>query len=278
MILSEQAPAKVNLTLHVTGRRVDGYHLLDSLVVFTDTGDVVSVGDAPGLTLTGDEAASLTSEPDNLVSRAARLMGAPDAGLVLEKRLPVASGIGGGSTDAAATLRLLSRVHARALPPLVDQLALGADVPVCVPARPARMCGVGEIVLPVPAMPPLWLVLVNPRVAVSTPDVFRALSQRDNPPMASTLPTWRDFFDFATWLHNQRNDLQAPACALVPQIATVLSALRAQPDCALVRMSGSGATCFGLFPSVAAAEHAAHILQIAQPDWWISATGLYHTP
>ncbi len=276
MTLSEHAPAKVNLTLHVTGRRADGYHLLDSVVVFTETGDIVGMGTTPGLTLHGPESAGLTAEPDNLVLRAARLMGAPDAALTLDKRLPVSSGIGGGSSDAAAALRLLARAQGRALPALSDQLTLGADVPVCVAAQPARMQGVGEVLSPIPPLPPLWLVLVNPRQAVSTPAVFRAMTQRDNAPMPDTLPQWRDFADLAAWLGQQRNDLEPPACALVPAIVTVLHALRVQPDCALARMSGSGATCFGLFPSENAAQQAANALQNAHSGWWVRATGLYN--
>jgi 4-diphosphocytidyl-2-C-methyl-D-erythritol kinase len=276
MTLSEHAPAKVNLTLHVTGRREDGYHLLDSLVVFTETGDQITHGNGTGLTLTGSEAADLTAEPDNLVLRAARLMGAPDVALVLDKRLPVSSGIGGGSSDAAATLRLLARLQRQPLPAAADLLALGADLPVCMAARPARMQGIGEFVLPIPRLPLFWLVLVNPRQAASTPAVFRALTQRDNAPMSDTLPDWRDFDDFTTWLALQRNDLEAPACALVPIITKVLDAMRQQPNCALARMSGSGATCFGLFPSRASAEHAACALQSAQPAWWVNATGLHH--
>ncbi len=276
MTVSEHAPAKVNLTLHVTGRRTDGYHVLDSLVVFTETGDSVALGDTSGLTLTGPEASGLTIAPDNLVLRAARLMGVADAALVLDKRLPVSSGIGGGSSDAAATCRLLSRAKGLPLPALSDQLALGADVPVCMDARPARMQGVGEGLSPIPPLPPFWLVLANPRRAVSTPEVFRALIHRDNAPMAVNLPRWSDFADLAEWLGQQRNDLQGPACMLVPEILTILDALGAQADCALARMSGSGATCFGLFPTWDSAERAALSLQHARSDWWVSATALYN--
>ena len=275
MTQTELAPAKVNLTLHVTGQRADGYHLLDSLVVFTQTGDRISCGDRLGLSITGPEASGLSDGPDNLVQRAARLMCADDVALVLEKNLPVASGIGGGSSDAAATLRLLGRVKARVLPALVDQVTLGADVPVCVLARPARMQGIGDVLSSIPPLPPMWLVLVNPRIGVSTPSVFRALTRRDAAPMPVTLPHWRDFADLAAWLTAQRNDLQAPACGLAPAVATALDTLRAQPDCALARMSGSGATCFGLFPSQAASDRAAAALRAEQPGWWISATGLY---
>jgi 4-diphosphocytidyl-2-C-methyl-D-erythritol kinase len=270
---TELAPAKVNLTLHVTGQRADGYHLLDSLVVFTAVGDVLALSGAPGLTLTGPEAAGLRTEPDNLVLRAARLVGAEDAGLVLDKRLPVASGIGGGSSDAAATLRLLARARGLPLPDEAATLALGADVPVCMAARPTRMQGVGEVLSGIPPLPPFWLVLVNPRQGVSTPAVFRGLTRRDGAPMA--LPDgWRDLPDFAAWLARQRNDLEAPAAALCPDIGTVLAALGAQPDCMLARMSGSGATCFGLFASQTSAEHAAQVLQSAQPAWWVCATAL----
>lgn len=270
---TELAPAKVNLTLHVTGLRADGYHLLDSMVVFTAVGDVLALSDAPGLTLTGPEAAGLRAEPDNLVLRAARLIGAGDAGVVLDKRLPIASGIGGGSSDAAATLRLLSRVRGLSLPDAAATLALGADVPVCMTPRPTRMQGVGEVLSDIPPLPPLWMVLVNPRQGVSTPAVFRGLTRRDGAPMV--LPdAWRDLSEFAEWLAQQRNDLEAPAASLCPDIGVVLAALRARPDCALARMSGSGATCFGLFASQSSAELAARALQSAQPAWWVRATAL----
>ncbi|NBB97820.1 MAG: 4-(cytidine 5'-diphospho)-2-C-methyl-D-erythritol kinase [Alphaproteobacteria bacterium] len=273
MIATEHAPAKVNLALHVTGQRADGYHLLDSLVVFTDVGDVLraSAADDLSLTVTGPEADGLSGEGDNLVLRAARLMQVDGISLKLEKHLPVASGIGGGSSDAAAALRLISQQSGRKLP--CDVLALGADVPVCMAAKPCRMRGIGEDVSAISPLPKMAMVLVNPRVGVSTPAVFRALACKDNAPMPDTLPDWRDFAGFVQWLFMQRNDLQAPACAVVPVIADVLAALDAA-GAALTRMSGSGATCFGLFPEMDAAQSAADRLMQSHPDWWVRATAL----
>lgn len=274
MSLTEPAPAKINLTLHVTGRRSDGYHLLDSLVIFTETGDVLSARPAPHLTLDieGPEAAGLPSGRDNLVWRAATMMGAESLSLTLQKNLPLASGIGGGSADAAACLRLLSRATGKPLPDVAALAALGADVPVCLTPRFTRMSGIGEQLEPLGSRPPFWLVLVNPRVEVSTPRVFRALSVAENPPMPRQLPDWPDAIALFDWLRRQRNDLEAPACALAPEISHVLKTLGATTGCALARMSGSGATCFGLYAGQAEAEQAARDLSIAQPYWWVRAT------
>ncbi|MCC5993069.1 MAG: 4-(cytidine 5'-diphospho)-2-C-methyl-D-erythritol kinase [Rhodobacteraceae bacterium] len=272
---SDRAPAKINLTLHVTGQRADGYHLLDSLVVFTQAGDIVSTQPGSGLVIDGPEAGELSPGADNLVTRAARLMGAGGQGLRLVKTLPVASGIGGGSADAAATLRLLARATGAKLPPLKHLLALGADVPVCLASHPARMQGIGDALSPLPALPRFWLVLVNPRAALSTPDVFRALAQRANPPMPARLPDWPDAGALFDWLAQCRNDLEAPARALAPVIGDVLDTLAAAAGCALARMSGSGATCFGLFAQEAAAQIAAAQIARAHPGWWVQATGLH---
>ncbi|MGP9788599.1 4-(cytidine 5'-diphospho)-2-C-methyl-D-erythritol kinase [Roseinatronobacter sp. NSM] len=274
MTAQEHAPAKVNLSLHVTGRRKDGYHLLDSLVVFTDSGDMLDTAAPAGLEISGPEGVGLSAGPDNLVTRAAHLMGAQDIGLHLHKVLPVASGIGGGSADAAAALRLLARVTGRPLPPMADILALGADVPVCLAGTPCRMRGVGEGLTPLPPLPPFWLVLVNPRVHVSTPQVFRALARADGRAMTDTLPAWPDTASLIAWLRAQRNDLEAPARALAPVISQVLRVLDAQQDCALARMSGSGATCFGMFATEMAAQAAATRVQSLHPEWWVTATGI----
>ncbi len=193
---TEFAPAKVNLTLHVTGRRGDGYHLLDSLVAFAGVGDRVTIAPGEGLRITGPRGEGLTAGPDNLCLRAAAAMGGGVA-VTLEKVLPVSSGIGGGSADAAAVLRAMARMG-RTLPTADKVLALGADVPVCLAGRAVRMTGVGEGLTPV-SLPPAWLVLANPGVAVSTADVFRALARRDNAPMrwcraCATLGNWRRFW------------------------------------------------------------------------------------
>ena len=262
----ETAPAKLNLTLHVTGRRADGYHLLDSLVVFCDIGDVVTLRDGPlSLTITGPFATGLAAEPDNLCLRAARLAG-QDAAITLEKNLPVASGIGGGSADAAAVLRALE-----ADPRGTE--ALGADVPVCMAGVPTRMRGLGEVLDPLPPLPALHLVLVNPGKGLSTPAVFKALEQRQNPPMPDLLPGFPDAAALIAFLQDCRNDLQAPAIALMPEIATCLVALT-DAGARLARMSGSGATCFGLFADAAAARAAQATIARAHPAWWVAASGL----
>ena len=266
---TEFAPAKVNLALHITGQRADGYHLLDSLVVFADTGDHVTVtaSDRLSLALTGPQAAGLTVGDDNLCLRAARAIGVT-ATITLDKRLPVASGIGGGSADAAATLRALSRLSGRPLPDAASVLALGADVPVCLTRHPARMSGIGETLAPLPhPLPPAWLVLVNPGAGVSTPQVFKAMTRRDNAPM-QTMPKLHSAAELAAWVAMQRNDLEAPALSLLPQIAAVKSALTVQQGCLLARMSGSGATCFGLFADPLSAHAAASTIKRAHPDWW----------
>ncbi|MDH2326480.1 4-(cytidine 5'-diphospho)-2-C-methyl-D-erythritol kinase [Cereibacter sp. SYSU M97828] len=255
------ARAKVNLTLHVTGRRADGYHLLDSLVVFAGVGDTVTASDGPmSLTVDGPEAQALVGE--NLVTRAAALMGG--ARLHLEKRLPVASGIGGGSADAAATLRALERMG-RPLPDPRNVLGLGADVPVCLFGRAVRMTGVGEGLEPV-AVPPAWLVLANPRVAVSTPQVFRGLDGF-GPPMPE-VPAFADAAALAHWLHATRNDMEPAAIRIAPVIAEVKAALATLPGCLFARMSGSGATCFGLFRAEAEARAGAAALPA---EWWTAA-------
>lgn len=269
---SEFAPAKINLTLHVTGQRADGYHLLDSLVVFADVGDRVSARPDTGLSLqiTGPMAGGLSAGDDNLVLRAARAMGGGMA-LTLDKHLPVASGIGGGSADAAATLRLMARLTLRDLPNAATVLALGADVPVCLAGQPLRMRGVGEAMTPLPDLPEGWLVLVNPRVAVSTARVFGALARRDNAPMPRDLPRLRSLGDLAAFLQMMRNDMEPAATALAPVIGTARAALSAQPGCLMARMSGSGATCFGLFADGLTATAAARAIGAAQPGWWVAA-------
>ena len=269
---AEFAPAKVNLALHVTGRRADGYHLLDSLVVFAGVGDRLTLADAPALELaiTGPQAASLPVTDDNLILRAARAMGEGAARITLDKVLPVASGIGGGSADAAAALRLIARVRGRALPAPEQVLALGADVPVCMSGRAVRMTGIGEGLVPLShRLPPAWLVLANPMQAVSTPDVFRALDKRDNAPLRP-LPRLRDAAELAAWVAMQRNDLEPPAQRLLPVTGQVKAALSGQAGCLIARMSGSGATCFGLFPDPLAASAAARAIRTARPDWWVA--------
>lgn len=281
LLVTEFAPAKVNLTLHVTGQRSDGYHLLDSLVVFCGIGDWVTVQPATalGLHITGTQAGKLTAADDNLVLLAARLI-APQrgAGVVLNKHLPLASGIGGGSADAAATLRALTRLWDLPLPDAVSVLTLGADVPVCLAGHPARMQGIGDRVTPVQGVPRVHIVLVNPGIEVPTGAVFNALSSKHNPPMPDQLPAWRDGASLAHWLATQRNDLEAPARAVAPVIDAVLAAVSAQRGALIARMSGSGATCFGLFQTAAEAQGAAQAIGAAQPQWWVAAGPVYAGP
>lgn len=285
------APAKVNLALHVVGRRADGYHLLDGLVVFPAIGDRLTLragatepppaGDGIDLVIDAPASvrAALGALSDNLVLRAARALaaaaGAPVAPVTIElrKHLPIAAGLGGGSADAAAALRLLSAHWRLRLPAarLADlALSLGADVPMCLAGQPARTGGVGEILTPLPALPPMAILLVNPGVPVPTPAVFRRLERRDNPPLPALPVHWRDAASFCAWLRNTRNDLTAPAIAEAPVIADILAALAASQP-AHCGMSGSGATCFALYATLAEADRAAARLPGA---WWRAAAPL----
>jgi 4-diphosphocytidyl-2-C-methyl-D-erythritol kinase len=274
---AEHAPAKINLALHVTGRRADGYHLLESLAVFTEFGDRLTVAPAAedSFAVTGPFAALVPVDAGNLVIRARDALRALDAAaaarvaITLEKNLPIASGIGGGSSDAAAALRALSR-HWRMVADLAAlSLKLGADVPMCLSARSLIARGIGEMLKPV-SLPSLSLVLVNPGVAVSTPEVFRALANRENPALPP-LPLALDAASVLDWLRTTRNDLEAPAKALAPVIGDALDALD-RSGAQFTRMSGSGATCFGLFESGAAAEAAAASIRINNPGWFVAAT------
>ncbi len=273
-LLRELARAKINLTLHVTGRRPDRLHVLDSLVVFAECGDVLEAEPASTLSLTldGPFGSALDAGGDNLVLRAAERMGGPGAALRLWKNLPVASGIGGGSADAAAAVRLLARMNGGALPEASTLAALGSDVPVCLSASPQRMRGIGEKLSPAPTLPPAWLLLVNPGVPVATAQVFARLEHFGR---QMELPKrFADFRDFADWLRGQRNDLEAPARAVAPVLDDVLPELAALPGTALARMSGSGATCFALFGSEAEAFAAAETLRGTHPGWWVVPTAI----
>ncbi|WP_319826207.1 4-(cytidine 5'-diphospho)-2-C-methyl-D-erythritol kinase [Thalassovita sp.] len=263
------APAKVNLTLHVTSQRSDGYHLLDSLVMFADVGDRVTVTPAPrmSLSVTGPFAEGVPTDASNLCWRAAEAFG-ETAAITLEKNLPAQAGIGGGSSDAAAVIRAMEQMFGRPFPN--DPIILGADVPVCCVAHAAHMQGIGEWVLPL-FMEPLHAVLVNPGVGVSTPQVFRSMVSKSNPPM----PPWPEGGGGPAaldWINAQRNDLQDAAIALQPVIADVLTAIGACAGVRVARMSGSGATCFGLFDARGAAEAAAGAL--AHPGWWVTPVTL----
>lgn len=258
------APAKVNLTLHVTGQRADGYHLLDSLVAFADVGDRLwlTEGDAMRLSVSGPFADGVPLDHRNLVWRAAELAGWTGE-IRIEKNLPHGAGIGGGSSDAAAVLNALGAAD--------NGASLGADVPVCRVGRAVRMRGIGEVLDPAEGWPNLHAVLVNPGVHVPTPAVFKALQTKTNAPMSDVPETLADPFH---WLAQQRNDLQSPATRLTPDIAPVLTALNDQPGVKFVRMSGSGATCFALFDEAAMRDAAADALTHAHPDWWVKACRL----
>lgn len=271
MAIEVFAPAKINLALHVTGRRADGYHLLDSLVVFASIGDRVTVthSDRLALEITGPEAGGLTGGADNLVLKAARFF---DPGctvrITLVKNLPVASGIGGGSADAAATIKALAELYDRPIPEPADTACLGADVPACMMGRPLRLRGVGEGLSEVPGLPAIDIVLVNPRIGLATPRVFAQLTSRSNPPLEGRLPQWADPQAFCDWLGETRNDLLAPATRLVPEIALVLASIR-DTGCLFAGMSGSGGTCFGLYPpDGGAAKSARDRVHAQHPEWW----------
>ncbi len=281
------APAKLNLYLHVVGRRPDGYHLIDSLVAFADIGDQVAAHAAASLSLAvdGPEAPSLAGlGEDNLVLRAARLLAehtGVDAGaaLSLHKHLPVASGIGGGSSDAAAALRALCALWR--LSPGEDGLRrlgtrLGADVPACLHAAPCWVGGIGDEIEPAPPLPAAGIVLANPRIALPTATVFAARRARPGDEFGASdrfAPMPRDAVGLARALGLRRNELTEAAIGCVPEIAAVLGALARLPAALLARMSGSGATCFALFAERAAAERACARLAAAEPGWWCAAGG-----
>jgi 4-diphosphocytidyl-2-C-methyl-D-erythritol kinase len=285
--LAESAPAKVNLTLRVLGRRADGYHEIESLVAFAGIGDVLSLSPGAGLALTvgGPNAGPAGDGEDNLVFKAARALTARIPGIrlgafQLDKQLPVAAGLGGGSADAAAALRLLAHANGLALddPRLYEAAQeIGADVPVCLDPRPHVMRGIGEILSEPLDLPPLPAVLVNPGVALPTKSVFAgwtpAVGQYDwcDPAEIAKLDQRENLLQF---LMRQPNDLEFSAIGLAPAVAEVLHALRGLPGRKLARMSGSGATCFALFSSAAHAIEAAKVLHAKYPHWWVRATRL----
>jgi 4-diphosphocytidyl-2-C-methyl-D-erythritol kinase len=284
--LVENAPAKVNLTLRVLSRRDDGYHEIESLVAFADCGDQLTLAPGNDLTLTvdGPRAAQSGADADNLVLKAARTLavrisGIKLGGFILEKNLPVAAGLGGGSADAAAALRLLAR--ANGLSPGDPRLseaarATGADVPVCLDPRPRLMRGIGEKLSEPLVLPRLPAVLVNPGVALATKLVFAAWTPATKAPAPFDLAAVKADIaeEFLRTLAAQENDLETAAIKLAPVIAEVLVGLRALPGCRLARMSGSGATCFGLFSSAAEATGAAKIEEAKNPNWWVRACAL----
>lgn len=273
------APAKINLTLHITGQRDDGYHTLDSLVVFADVVDQLSATTAKDMTInvSGPFSAGVPTDHTNIVLRAAEALRQArgvtvGAAIHLEKNLPHAAGIGSGSSDAAAALNLLAEMWDVApLPPSRPEvLALGADVPVCLrgPA-PMRMSGIGEVMSQAPALPDCALVLVNPGVHVPTAHIFAGLAEKTNRAMDS-IPNGMSFDDFADWLEKQRNDMMPPAIARAPEIGDVLDRLGKTQGVEIAGMSGSGATCFGLMRTMAEARQVARAIQISQGGWWVA--------
>lgn len=286
--VSRLAPAKINLYLHVTGRRQDGYHLLDSLFAFVDVGDVVDVRAAAGqirLTIDGPFARDLPDSQDNLVMKAARSLAAfaeargnglarRGAEIRLTKSLPVASGIGGGSADAAAALHGLNMFWS--VGATLDELrrlaeALGADIPACLHTRPIQASGVGEQIVPAVPLPDCAVVLANPGLPLLTAAVFKAFAS-GGPAFSAPDPLVqapRSASDLAAMLQTRRNDLEGVATRLVPDITTVLDKLRGSTGCLLARLSGSGPTCFGLFADASAASRAAQVIAGRHPTWWV---------
>ncbi|QQR38123.1 4-(cytidine 5'-diphospho)-2-C-methyl-D-erythritol kinase [Devosia rhizoryzae] len=282
----ESAPAKVNLALHVTRRREDGYHDLESLIVFANLGDELSAEEAEtdSLTISGPFGRALGTGPNNLVLRATAAFRErwPDLApgglrMHLTKNLPVAAGIGGGSADAAAALRTMASLSAEPVPvqDLSDLAAkLGADVPACLLSRPLVARGVGEILSPLPEFPTLYITLINPMIAVSTPDVFRRLRAHDNYPLPALPSPMTRPAQLGLWLGETRNDLQPPAVKLVPEIGVLIEELSETSGCMLARMSGSGATVFGLFGAEGPAHEAANEIRKLHPDYWVAAAPL----
>lgn len=279
----ESAPAKINLALHVTGRRADGYHELESLVVFAEVADELEAMPAKADTLrvTGPFAAAIGGSDANLVTRAiagfrARWPEHVATGLSVElrKNLPVAAGLGGGSADAAAALRLMASLGLGKIPfaKLLDlALTLGADVPACLISRPTEIRGVGEIITPLHSFPACHVVLVNPLVPVVTADVFRRLENRDNSPLPALPQPLTRPAQLGIWLAETRNDLEPPAISLLGVIGELIVKMAGIEGCMLARMSGSGGTVFGLFGSGAQAHQAAHDLRARWPGYWVAA-------
>ena len=289
-VLTERARAKVNLTLHVRGRRADGYHDLESLVAFGDCADGLTLTPAPNLALrvAGPRAAECGSLDDNLVLKAAHALAERVPGLTmgtfeLDKHLPAAAGIGGGSADAAAALRLLAQANnLKSDDARVAEAgrATGADVPVCLRSSGCVMSGVGERLSAV-SLPPLAAVLINPGVPVATRDVFAALALKPGDVFGAeqhAMPiAWPKTTSAADWIRavaSGRNDLEPPALHIQPVIGDALAALRGTEGCLLARMSGSGATCLGLFHSDVATQNAAQTIRAREPHWWVVATTL----
>ena len=278
------APAKINLYLHVTGKRPDGYHLLDSLFVFADISDEIHIKPSKKLSFSieGEFAENLKKEKNNIVIKATKILAKalgiiPLVKIKLIKKLPVAAGLGGGSADAAAVLIGLSQLWES---PLSKEklaeiaLQLGADVPACLQKCPLNISGIGEIITKAPPLPKIWIVLVNPKVKVPTPDVFKKRAK----PFTTAMPikvAYDDIDSFVLELKKRSNDLTESACSLAPEIADTLEIISQQHGCLISRMSGSGATCFGLFANKEHAETAVRLIKSKESDWWAISTLLF---
>lgn len=279
------APAKLNLFLHITGKRADGFHLLESLTFFTEFGDSVEVSEASALSLTITGPFADNIEGDNLVLRAARLLQQQagiktGAAITLHKHIPVSAGLGGGSADAAATLIALQRLwklspDAATLHSIA--LQLGSDVPACLLGAPGWMTGTGDHVRALHLPQGAWLVLVNPLQPLLTATVFRNWKGSFTAPV-TVPPGWENTASLAIWAAGQSNALEAPARALMPAIDEILASIAATGHCLLARMSGSGATCFGLYDNETSATKAATQLKASHPHWWVTATAMKGTP
>lgn len=280
--VAEHAPAKINLALHIVGRRADGYHLVESLCVFTRFGDRIAArhAEADVLEVVGEFAAGVPLDASNLVIRARDAMRDVEGpmrrpvAISLEKNIPVSSGVGGGSSDAAATMRAMAKLHG--LEPDPETLArlgipLGADVPMCVAARPLIARGIGDVIETLADFPALAIVLVNPRVAISTPRVFALLARRENPPLPVLPKRLATTVDLAEWLRGTRNDLHDAALSIAPGVADAIATLQ-DHGALFARMSGSGATCYGLFAGTSQAEDAAGGIKARRPAWFCVAT------
>jgi 4-diphosphocytidyl-2-C-methyl-D-erythritol kinase len=286
--LVTRAHAKINLTLHIEGRRADGWHELASLVAFAGVSDTLALTPGPTLSLAvaGPRATGAGPDADNLILKAARALAERHEGLALGefalvKRLPAAAGIGGGSADAAAALRLLAQANSLTLDDVALQEAArvtGADVPVCLESRARMMRGVGDKLGPEVSLPPLFAVLVNPGVAIETASVFRAMGLKSGEPSGygghPEIGSNMSAGDVLALLRRGRNDMEAAACTLASVIGDVLAVLGAARGCRLARMSGSGATCFGLFETCRAAARAGKAIAAQHPGWWVKATAL----
>ncbi len=279
------APAKLNLCLHVTGKRTDGYHLLHSLMAFTSLCDVITISDAKAFTfsLGGSGAVFLQQDlNENIIQKTVRLVAEaaniePKISIQLEKNTPVGAGLGGGSADAGAMLRLLKDYWKLALPEDTwDNIALelGADVPFCYRGKAGLVQGIGEVITDVAAVPPLWAVLVNPNKPLSTQEVFKRGVKAYSDVSHLGDVDWSNVTSFLAWLENTKNDLQAPAIEIMPEIAEILSVLEKQDEVIFSRMSGSGATCFGLCSTSDEAHIAAQNIQKNFPHWWVKKVAL----